>query len=371
MASAAALPLFAEPARAMDALQSPLPGPAPALVAPVGLSAANKRAADIASRSPFVTTLIAQTYALAGTIGDTKLRADVLGLLLDPAPFYMRKYPTQESRTALRDALAREGFVAAGAPVSGIFPPISDTGVAQPFWSAPGSDTNGHHGYPGGLCVHELFNARMARQFSSTYDEQYFNGAKTVNPDWTIAAAFYHDIMKTAVFQYNEDGTFFEELSIGDTGGHHCLSGAEAIVRGHSPNFVTILLSAHAAPSLGDEAKVVTWCRASAMIAGVDPVEFGLLKKSAGGYVLANPPPIEAFVNHLSDHDYVLAIHAAQAVRPMLASVAPKFGIKPGDAAAMNWWRLTVSSQASDIGLYHALTQGETAFLRRIRSALA
>ncbi len=371
-AGAAALPLFTEPARAMDALATEAPAtPAPALVAPVGLSNANKRAADIASRSPFVTTLIAQAYALAGSISDLRLRAEVLGLLLNPAPFYMRKYPTMASRIALRDAMAKEGFVAADAPVEGLFPPVSDIGIAQPFWSAPGSDTNGHHAYPGGLCVHELFNARMAREFAHTYDDQYFDGSKAVNPDWVIAAAFYHDIMKSVVFQYNDDGTFFEELPIGATGGHHCLSGAEAIVRGHTPNFVTILLSAHAAPSLGDEAKVVTWCRAAAMIAGVDPIEFGLVRKTADGFALAHPAPIETFVSHLSDHDYVLTIHATHAVRPMLATVADRFGIKPGDGSALNWWRLTVSSLASNVGLYYALTKGEDAFVARIKKALA
>lgn len=369
--SAAALPLFAEPARALAALRDS--GGDAALATPVGLSAPNRRAADIASRSPFVRTLTAQTYALAGAISDTMLRADVLGLLLNPAPLYMHRYPTAASRVELRDKLAAAGFVAANAPVEGLFPQISDTGIAQPFWSAPGSDTNGHHSYPGGLCAHELFNARMGKQFAQTYDAQYFEGASAVDTDIAIAAAFYHDIMKTVVFQYRDDGTFLDELPIGATGGHHCLSGAEAIVRGHTPEFVTVLLSAHAAPSLGDEAKVVTWCRASAMIANVDPIDYGLVRKTADGYALARRPPIEAFVNHLSDHDYVLAIHAAHQVRAMLAVVAPAFGMDrhASDTSAFNWWRLEVCSAASEIGLYHALVQSEEAFIARIKAAIA
>ena len=275
----------------------------------------------------------------------------------------MRRYPTEAARVELRDALAREGFVAVDAPVAGIFPPVGAHGIAQPFWSAPGSDTNGHHSYPGGLCAHELFNARMGEQFAQTYDRQYFDGRRDVDRDLAIAAALYHDIMKTVVFQYRADGTFLDELSIGATGGHHCLSGAEAIVRGHDARFVTVLLSAHAAPSLGDEAKVVTWCRAAAMIAGVDPVEFGLVRRTADGFALAALAPIEAFVNHLSDHDYVLAIHAAHEVRPQLARVAPRFGVNVGDAAALNWWRLRVCSEHSEIALYGALTRGDDAFV--------
>ncbi|HEY5341327.1 MAG TPA: HDIG domain-containing metalloprotein [Candidatus Aquilonibacter sp.] len=348
---AAALPLLAS--AAADA------APAAPLVVPTGLSAANARAARIAARSPLVRSLHMQIVALAGSVGDATLRADVVDLLARPRASYQAMYPTSQSRVALRDALAREGFIAADAPVAGLFPPVGADGIAQPFWSTPGSDTNGHHSYPGGLCAHELFNARMGMQFAQTYDRQYFGGRANVDPDVAIAAALYHDIMKTVVFQYREDGTFLEELSIGDTGGHHCLSGAEAILRGRDARFVTVLLSAHAAPSLGDERKVVTWARAAAMIAGVDPVAFGLVKRTPDGFGLAALPPVEAFVNHLSDHDYVLTIQAAHHVRPALAAIAPSLGIA---AAETNWWRLRACSEHSEIALYEALTRGGDAF---------
>ncbi len=366
--SAAALPLFAEPARALDAVQIAAGSDGAELAVPSGMSGPNRRATEIASGSPLVRALTAQSFALAQSIGDAKLRASVMSLLMNPIPKYMQKYRTPASRVVLRDALARAGFVTADAPIAGIFPAVDDSGMAQPFWSAPGSETSGHHGYPGGLCVHELFNARMGSQFAQTYDRQYFDSRGAIDYDLTTAAAFYHDIMKTVVFQYRADGTFFDELSIGGTGAHHCLSGAEAIVRGHDARFVTVLLSAHAAPSLGDEAKVVTWCRAAAMIAGVDPVDYGLVRKTPNGYALATRPPVEAFVNHLSDHDYVLSIHAAHEVRPMLATVAPRFGINASDPSALNWWRLEVISRASDIALYHELTKSEDAFVKAIKT---
>jgi hypothetical protein len=216
-----------------------------------------------------------------------------------------------------------------------------------------------HHSYPGGLLVHELFNSRMAANFEQTYDALYFDGSKNVDRDTVIAAAFYHDVMKTIVFQYNEDGSLLPELDIAGTGGHHCLSGAEAIARGHDARFVTVLLSAHAAPSLGDEAKVVNWCRAAAMIAGVDPVEYGLVKKTPDGYVLAAPAPIEAFVCHLSDHDYVLAIPAVREVVPRLSKMNPSF-----------WFRHEVLSRTSAVALYGELTRGEDAFRRAVHAAV-
>jgi hypothetical protein len=294
--------------------------------------------------------------SLARSISNTALCTDVEALLDSRAPLYARKHPTQESRTELRDKLAQQGFVAPNAPVSGIFPPgIDSPNSIQPFWSAPGSAIDSHHSYPGGLLVHELFNARMGANFEQTYDALYFDGRKEIDRDVVIAAAFYHDIMKTLVFQYNEDGSLLPELDIAGTGGHHCLSGAEAIVRGHDARFVTVLLSAHAAPSLGDEAKVVDWCRASATIAGVDPVEFGLVKKTADGYALAQPAPIEAFVSHLSDHDYVLSIHAVREVVPRLHKFNETL-----------WFRHEVLAKASAIALYRELTRGEDAFFQAV-----
>ncbi|HEY9085030.1 MAG TPA: HD domain-containing protein [Candidatus Tyrphobacter sp.] len=303
------------------------------------------------------------------SISDSRLRSDANRVLEMPAPHYQQRYPTLESRVALRDAFAREGWVAADAPVEGIFPPVGPSGIAQPFWSTPGSAEDSHHAYPGGLCVHEHFNGCMSDRFASNYDGIYFERHKEIDRDLCVAAALYHDIMKSVVFQYRGNGTFTPELTIGGTGGHHVLSGAEAIARGHDARFVTVLLSAHAAPSLGDEAKVVTWCRAAAMLAGVDPVAFGLVRKTADGYALAEPPPIECFISHLSDHDYVLTVLASQTVRPALARVASHFGVSPSDAPALNWWRLRICANVSMIALYEALLKGETAFARAVQAA--
>lgn len=335
---------------------------------PAGLNAANLRAAKIAQASPFIRARYAQVLQLVQSMGDAKLRENVLELIEDPRPRYAARYFTSEERTALRDRLAREGFVKPDAPISGIFPPGTEVvayehppkaavKVVQPFWSAPGSDLNSHHSYPGGLLVHELFNSTMAANFEHTYDAIYFDNGRRVNRDVVIAAALYHDIMKTVVFQFNDDGTLTDELSIGETGGHHCLSGAEAIARGHDARFVTVLLSAHAAPSLGDEAKVVTWCRAAAMIAGVDPVEYGLVKKTADGYALAALPPIETFVNNLSDHDFYVTIPAVREVVPRLHAINPSL-----------WYRHEILANKSAVALYQALaTGGESAFRKALQ----
>ena len=343
-------------AHARDADAVPLPQ------APPGMTAANARAAAIAARSPFVRATYAAVDGLAREIADDALRANVLELVRDPRPTYAARFPNPADRVAVRDRLARDGFVRADDPLSGIFPGRPDGVASQPFWSASGSGVGSHHAYPGGLCTHEYFNASIATSYAATYDRVYFHDARTIDRDTVIAAALYHDVMKTVVFQWRDDGTVSDELTIAGTGAHHTLSGAEAIARGRSPRFVITLLSAHAAPSLGDERKVVAWCRAAATIAGVDPVDYGLVVKDGNDFRLAPDfVPMEAFVNHLSDHDYVISVHAALEVKPELARLRARF------AARDAWFELGILAHTPAIALYGILAgRGRDAFDREV-----
>jgi len=339
-----------------DVDRYPLPPPS------MSLARGNARAVRLAQGSPFVHATYARVEELARGITDEKLRASILAFLRDPNPTYARRTPTAAARTAVRDELARAGFVKPDAPVAGIFPPGTDPQVAigvQPFWSTPGSGENSHHGYPGGLGVHEYFNASMASQFADTYDRHYFDGRRTIERDTVVGAALYHDIMKAVVFQWHDDGTIFDELEIAQTGGHHILSGAEAIVHGRTPHFVTTLLSAHAAPSLGDETHVVDWCRAAAIVAGVDPVQYGLLVRDGSTYKLAVTPPLECFISFLSDHDWVLSVHAAHVIGDQLKR---RYAARPAETTYA-WYRAAVLSKTTAISLYDTLARrGEDAF---------
>ncbi len=367
--SAVALPLVLGPsaiAEAADVGKYPLPpvrGP---------LSRGNARAAKLAAASPMVRATYASVAELADSLTDADLRAYVVSFLHYPAPDYAANQKTPEARTAVRDALARAGFVAADAPVSGIFPPGTEPGSAtfvQPFWSTPGSAEGSHHAYPGGLAVHEYFNASMSQQFAATYDAHYFANRKTVDRDTVVGSALYHDIMKTVIFQWREDGSITDELTIAGTGAHHILSGAEAIVHGHTPRFVITLLSAHAAPSLGDEAHVVDWCRAAAIVAGVDPVQYGLVKADGSAFVLAESPvPLEAFISNLSDHDYVATVPAMHVVSDRLKTRYAQW--QP--PTTFDWYRAAVLSRTTALALYDTLARhGEPAFTAALERAEA
>src|SRR5215831_10591302 len=108
------------------------------------------------------------------------------------------------------------------------------------------------------------------------------------------------------VFQWNADGTEFAELNFGGTGtldafgspgdsrtgGHHILSVAESMKRGLPPELVITQASAHSAPTLGNEFKVVNWLRAAAIVARIDPVAKGYL--AADGQGNLRLPPLVA-----------------------------------------------------------------------------
>ena len=107
------------------------------------------------------------------------------------------------------------------------------------------------------------------------------------------------------------------------------------------------------------------------VVAGVDPVAYGLVKPDGSAWKLAaDPVPLEAFVSYLSDHDYVLSVHAAHVVNDRLktryASWQPP--------TTLGWYRAAVLSQTTAIALYDTLARrGESAFtaaLQRAESAL-
>ncbi len=317
---------------------------------PRGMSAANARAAAIAAASPYARRSYARAEALARSVRDPALRDDLVSLVRDPVPAYAARYTTEASRAAIVEAFVREDFVAAGTSVAAFFPPGTDARRAtQPFWSAPGSSLDSHHAYPGGLAAHECAVATSALRYGQTCGEIYPALAAKLDPDVAIGAALYHDVMKTVVFQWRDDGTLFPEATIAATGGHHVLSGATALARGRDASFVIALLSAHAAPSLGDEPKVVAWCRAAALLAGIDPIAYGLVRRDGDGYRLAPPViGIAAFANNLGDHDYTVTIPANRVVRAALA-----------ERGVIGWDAANVLARSSAMALYQALALGD------------
>jgi hypothetical protein len=174
--------------------------------------------------------------------------------------------------------------------------------------------------------------------------------------------------LMSALPQWNEDGTEFTELNFGGngktdnygasgdskTGGHHIIGVAEAMARKLSPAFVVTQASAHAAPTAGNEFKVMNWIRAAAMIARIDPVAAGYLIKDARGHLrlpvlrqqstldlqglMPNQPNllVEYELHNLSDADFTFTAPAVAQAQVLLAALASNFGYDPNQRAAYN-----------------------------------
>jgi hypothetical protein len=92
----------------------------------------------------------------------------------------------------------------------------------------------------------------------------------------------------------------------------------------------------------------------------VDPVAFGLVARDGAGYKLAaDPPPLESFISYLSDHDYVLSVHAAHVVMDRLRT---RYAARPAQTT-FPWYRSAILTRTTAISLYDVLARrGESAF---------
>jgi hypothetical protein len=198
----------------------------------------------------------------------------------------------------------------------------------------------------------------------------------SIDQDIIIAAPIWHDWAKPMVFQWNADGSEFEELNFGGngttdlfgspgsskTGGHHIIGVAEAMKRGLPPAFVIAQACAHSSPTLGNEYKVVNWLRAAAIMAQIDPVAAGYLYKDnsgrfrlpplrklgaldlTGNTLLQTNLLVEYTLHNLSDADFTFSIPSVTTVEVILQAVAPGFGFNPADPNSNNAFRNPVLS---------------------------
>ncbi len=375
-----------------------LAGPAHAVDQTVP-GAGNATATAIAEASPFIRSALARLKLAVGGIHDRVLREQTFDALFNKRTcIYHRSEMTAAKKQRIVDALQAAGLFAnvdaaafPGGALAGVFPPVLDEDTTCPqlpqgFGVAPGSSFGGHQSYPGGLPVHEGFNLSSALAFADNYESAYGHadasglptmlslpasteknpGDLDISRDEITAAPLWHDWAKSIVFQWNADGTEFAEFSFGGagmtddygtagdsrTGGHHIISLAESIARHLPAQFVIVQASAHSAPTLGSEFKVVNWLRAAAIIAEADPVARGLLVHDASGNLRLPPTKssaeidlltagqtnfvVEDTIHNLSDADFTFTIPAITTSQVVLADLASHYGYDPTDVARYN-----------------------------------
>jgi hypothetical protein len=346
--------------------------------------AGNDTAVSISQNSPMVQATFDFLVQQAAHVRDHDLRSETLDAIANPRTcIHHRAGVTDAKKNAILQMLVSQGLVDTkddatfpGGLKAGVFPPVTNDGsscphLPQPFFSAPGSGFGGHHSYPGGLPIHETNNdvadVNLAAEYRGVYGRDHEDGSDVfIDQDIIVAAPIWHDWAKPIVFQWNADGTEFQELNFGGngstdawgaagnskTGGHHIMSIAEAMARGLSPAFVITQASAHSAPTLGNEYKVVNWLRAAAIMAQIDPVAEGYLITDSKGNLRL--PPLrklgdvrlndtgqtnllaEYALHNLSDADFTYSIPAVTETQVILQQLAPEFGYSPSNVAVYN-----------------------------------
>ena len=361
-----------------------------------GTGAWNGGAARLAESSALARSSLGFIKAEVAKIADPKIRQATEDAVFNPDTCVkFRAGLTTERKQQIVEKLTAEGLIdpneagrIPGGLVAGVFPGVRDEGtdcpkLPMPYIAAPGSAFGAHHSEPGGLPIHVAVNLTSSLNLADTYRKVYGtldakglpvvgDGAADkdfmIDQDIVIGAPIWHDWAKTIVFQWNADGSEYAEMNFGGagkndawggpgtttTGGHHLMGVAESIARGMPPAFVIAQASAHGAPNAGNEYSAVNWLRTASILAGVDPVERGLLVKDAAGRLRLAPVRklgsvniqaslpnqsnllYEYVLHNLSDADYTFTGPAVVQSELFLRTVAPKFGYDPADATRYN-----------------------------------
>lgn len=314
-------------------------------VKPVSLHAIPQDAAAAAQASPLIRNSFEAMLSMVGTIKNRQLRSAVLDLLQKPVPTFMQEYSSGAAKRRLYAVLADRHLVnPSNTDEEHLLPPFN--GTVQDFLSAPGSGNSRHHMYPGGLVTHTLCNMHITDYIAQTYEEVF---CYSVDKDIAIAAQALHDVSKPFVFQWYPDGSFLDEYKIAGQGAHHPIALAEVIYRGFPPEKVVAQACAHGAPTTKqEEAEVASWLKAAAIIAGKDPVAYGLIGKDEE--TIPAPHRQEGYLVHLGDHDYVLAAPAAKKSIELLKKIAwQEYGMNDREleGAPFNHFRNYVGAQLS------------------------
>ena len=208
-----------------------------------------------------------------------------------------------------------------------------------------------------------------------------------INRDLPAASLCVHEYPKVWLYQWLDDGSWLEEprTVYDDTWHAHCIYvTAELMYRRFDSRIVMAMAAAHQLSLLDasmdgrnvvcnwlGHGRVAHFIKAAAIMAQVDPVDYGLLERKNGEMVLA-PVPAEQWVTHLADMNWPYTMGAAHLYTwPLLTQIAADdYGISEKDLTGrpFNQLKNYVWSQLGQIPLYEILVrEGFEAARRTVR----
>jgi hypothetical protein len=326
---------------------------------------------DMARASRLVSATYNELLQTAASLEDPGYRRLMTECIVRPQVTFLEMYPGDDDRRRIFDEMVRLGFFNPADDPDHVWP----RGHMDPqtYLTAPSSHNDFYNAHPGGLAVTVAYNIRMADAYTQNYRQMY---GIPINRDLPVAALLVHEYPKVWLYQWQKDGSWLEEprTVYDDTWHAHCIYvTAELMHRRFDARIVMAMAAAHQLSALDasmDGRRVVTnwvgldrvahFIEAAAVLAQVDPVDYGLLERKGGKLVLA-PQPAEQWVTHLADMNWPYAMGAAHLYTwPLLKQVAESdLGIRGADldGRPLNQLKNYVWSQLGQITLYEILVR--------------
>jgi hypothetical protein len=326
---------------------------------------------EIAVSSRLVTSAYNELLSVAASLEDAGYRRLMTECIVAPKVSFLELYKGDQDRSRIFAELVKLGFFNAEDAADEVFPRGHLT--PQTYLTAPSSHNDFYNAHPGGLAVTVAYNIRLAEAYTANYRQFY---GLPINRDVASAALCVHEYPKVWLYQWLEDGSWLEEprTVYDDTWHAHCIyATAELIHRRLDSRIVMAMAAAHQLSALDarmDGKKVVTdwvglervahFIEAAAVLAQVDPVDYGLLEKRNGKLILT-PQPAEQWITHLADMNWPYAMGAAHLYTyPLLQQVArDDLGLSERDLAGrpFNQLKNYVWAQLGQIVLYEVLVR--------------
>ena len=341
---------------------------------------------EMANASRVVTSAYNELLSVAASLEDSEYRRLMTECVARPKITFLEMYPSDQDRRRLFDEMVKLGFFNKGDSPDHVWP----RGHMDPqtYLTAASSHNHFYNAHPGGLAVTVAYNIRMSEAYTANYRQMM---GVPINRDLPSAALCVHEYPKVWLYQWLEDGSWLEEprTVYDDTWHAHCIYvTAELMHRRFDARIVMAMAAAHQLSALdarmeGHDVicnwigldRVAHFIKAAAVMAQVDPVEYGLLSKKSGKVVL-EPVPAEQWVTHLADMNWPYTMGAAHLYTyPMLREFASeRYGMK-GKALSgrpFNQFKNYVWSQLGQIPLYEILVrEGREAALKTVQRLVA
>ena len=325
----------------------------------------------MAKASRLVGAAYNELLQVASSLEDASYRRLMTECITTPKVTFLEMYPAESDRRKLFAEMVKLGFFNKDDSPEHVWP--SGHMNPQTYLTAPSSHNDFYNAHPGGLAITVAYNIRMAEAYTNNYRQMF---GLPIKRDLPSAALCIHEYPKVWLYQWQPDGSWLEEprTVYDDTWHAHCIYvTAELMHRRHDARIVTAMAAAHQLSALeasmdGHQVickwhgldRVAHFIRAAAVMAQVDPVEYGLLERKGGDTVLA-PQPAEQWVTHLADMNWPYTMGAAHLYTyPLLQELAQTdYGLTERDLAGrpFNQLKNYVWSQLGQIALYEILVR--------------